>query len=580
MKRRFNNRWFRSSGRTVRGTRPGRSRRLRVETLEGRQMLSVGGGPPPGQTIELAPLGTYATGIFDDSAAEIVAYDPAGQQLFVTNSADEAVDVLDIHDPSSPTKTGTLAVSGSPTSVAVHGDLVAVAVPNATETKKGHVEFFNTGGDFLGRVEVGRLPDMVTFTPDGSKVLTADEGQPNVEYSVDPVGSVSIIDVATMTVKTASFAKFNSQRDELRASGVRIFGPNATVAQDLEPEYVAVSADSSTAWVALQEANAIAILDIASGEFTSIEALGFKDHSLQQNALDASNKDDAINITTWPVKGMYQPDAIKAYTAGDGNTYLLSANEGDSRDYDGFSEEARVKDLVLDPVAFPDADALQKSKRLGRLKVTTALGDTDGDGDFDELYAYGARSFSIWDAQGNLVFDSGDQIEQITAALLPDDFNSTNDKNDSFDNRSDDKGPEPEGVVVGQVGNKTFAFIGLERLGGIMVYDVTDPVAPVFHSYFNNRDFSGDAEAGTAGDLAPEGLAFISAEDSPTGTPLLVVANEVSGTTTVFEVGRNLVKPNGSAEMDWLGQLDQASTKQDSPVQGDSAAVDLLMTMN
>jgi hypothetical protein len=268
-------------------------------------------------------------------------------------------------------------------------------------------------------------------------------------------------------------------------------------------------------------------------KITSIVPLGFKDHSEAGNGFDASNRDDAINIQTHPVFGMYQPDAIATYEV-QGETYVVTANEGDARDYDGFSEEDRVKDLDLDPTAFPDADTLQADENLGRLNITTTLGDTDGDGDYDQLFAYGARSFSIWDAEGNLVWDSGDQFEQKLAALLPDDFNATNDENDSFDNRSDDKGPEPEGVTIGRVGSRIYAFIGLERVGGIMMYDITDPDNPQFVNYVNNRDFSGDAEAGTAGDLGPEGVLFIDQDQSPTGQNLLVVTNEISGTTTVY----------------------------------------------
>jgi hypothetical protein len=230
---------------------------------------------------------------------------------------------------------------------------------------------------------------------------------------------------------------------------------------------------------------------------------------------------------------MYQPDAIAAYSH-QGTTYLVTANEGDARDYDAFSEEARVEDLTLDPDAYPDAATLQMEQHLGRLHVTTATGDTDGDGDIDQIYAYGARSFSIWADDGTLVYDSGDDFEQITAMRFPEEFNATNDENDTFDNRSDDKGPEPEGIVLGTVGTRTYAFIGLERIGGVMVYDVTDPRAPVFLDYVTSRDFAGDAEAGTAGDLGPEGLAYIPAADSPNGQNLLVVSNEISGSIAIF----------------------------------------------
>ena len=212
----------------------------------------------------------------------------------------------------------------------------------------------------------------------------------------------------------------------------------------------------------------------------------------------------------------------------------------DERDYDGFSEEARVKDhgddFQLDSAAYPDIDELSTDENMGRLKMTVSTGDTDNDGEIELIHAFGGRSFSILNAEGAMVYDSGSDFERITASLIPDDFNSTNDENGSFDDRSDDKGPEPEGVTVGRIGGEAYAFIGLERVGGIMVYNVTDPLIPRFVQYINNRDFSGDAEAGTAGDLAPEGLLFIPEDESPTNLPLLVVTNEVSGTTTIYEI--------------------------------------------
>jgi Choice-of-anchor I domain len=499
----------------------------------------AGGNHHGSGTVSLSLTGSFASGTFGESAAEIPAYDAKSKRLFVVNADEDKVDVLDMSDPANMVRVTQIETNGSPNSVAVYRGLVAVAVEAPEKTDTGLIAFYDTDGNLLKEVPAGALPDMVTFTPDGNYVLAANEGEPNDDYTVDPEGSITIINlcrgVRHATAQTADFGAYNAKKDKLLAAGVRIFGPGATVAQDLEPEYIAVSADSRKAWVSLQENNAFAVVDIRRGKVVDILPLGYKDHSLPGNGIDASDKDDAINIANWPVFGMYMPDSIAAYSVR-GRTYIVSANEGDSRDYDGFSEEARVKDLTLDPIAFPDADTLQKNGNLGRLTVTTTLGDEDNDGVYDKLYAFGGRSFSIWSSDGKQVFDSGDAFERITAEAYPYQFNSDEDDNDSFDGRSDNKGPEPEGVALAELYGKTYAFIGLERMGGVMVYDITDPYQPDFVQYLNNRDFSGDPEAGTAGDLAPEGLIVISAKDSPTHKPLLVVANEVSGTTSVYTI--------------------------------------------
>ena len=903
--------------------------------------------------IELEPIGTYASGLFDMSASEIVAHDPRTQRIFVVNAAVGHVDVIDITNPTQPIFLSQIDVSSygaSANSVDVYEGVVVVAVEADPAQSPGTVVFFDADGNFLNAVAVGALPDMLTFTPNGRYVLVANEGQPDTYEEPgetnDPEGSVSVINMlrgaSNLTradVRTANFRRFTAADLD---PDIRIFGPFASVAQDIEPEYIAVSDDSRRAWVVLQENNAIAALDIATATIIEILPLGSKNYvrdlallrtftfenlpvlgttaagqeillggfsglffegtnprngnlqfithpdrgpnadsvdtdgdgirerpfplpdyqaqwlrfelapdtghlvitetiglvhpdgtpitglpnlegqpglahadeipidllgnvlerdlfgadmegivraddgtywmvdeyrpaiyhfspigvlinrfvpagsnaggmnvgveaippifaqrranrgfeavayrddilyafiqspidnpdvpndaaskagnsirilafdtgtqqsigqylymlegsgidkigdavaiadgeflvierdsrmgrdsqkkifridirnatnihgmnedivlesltvrellgkgitpvtkvlavdlveagydfadkpeglaligenslailndndfrlaggfdpdtglldanpdaqdavlgiiTTRSNGLDPSNRDDAINITHWPVRGLYQPDAIATFKSL-GETFLITANEGDARDYDHFSEEARVADLVLDPSVF-DAE-LQADDQLGRLKTTTVSGDADGDGQHETIFSYGARSFSIWTPDGQLVFDSGDDFERIIAEQIPNDFNSTNDENDSFDARSDDKGPEPEGLAIGKIDGQTYAFIGLERVGGIMVYNVTDPYAPTFVQYVNNRNFAGDAEAGTAGDLGPEGLLFIDAIDSPIGTPLLVVGNEVSGTTTIFQIRSDIAE--------------------------------------
>lgn len=948
--------------------------------------------------IQLYPIGTYSTGRFDESAAEISAYDSTTQRLFVVNADAVTVDVLDISDPTNPIKIGEIdasAFGGVANSVSVKNGVVAVAIEAEQKTDSGKVVFFDSNGDFstsLNEVTVGALPDMLTFTSDGNKVIVANEGEPDGE--IDPVGSVSIVDISNgvenATVSTAEFTPFNGREDDLRADGVRIF-PNKTVAEDVEPEFLALSNDDSKAYVTLQENNAIAIIDIETATVEGIVPLGLKNHNtglaeletfdftnrgnidnggddlltstgesielggfsglwydgvnsengnlkfltvpdrgpngdadgndrpfllpnyqarvvefelneitgeiiitneilltrtkdsttlpitglpnipnvdrravdasgnpvqnnlaglenfdvfnlngqeeadnavydpfgadlegiirvadnsfwmvdeyrpaiyhfdengqlinrfvpegtaedanianndttnyqagdfgsetlpseylnrranrgfegmafdsdngilyafiqtplsnpdrnagdnssvirmlgidpssgnpvaeyvyllqkpdvgnnvdkigdavyagdglfyvmerdssldstaqkfvfqvdligatnlLAENApdllegktleehtpdeladlginvankikvtnlpslgylpsdkpeglailddgrlavlndndfgleegaeavqlglidfsqsskLDPSDRDDGINIDNFPVFGMFMPDAIASFEI-DGVSYYIIANEGDDRgdaDEEGIGDAIRLKDLgdvvSYDRNGLSLADnfdpSIEEDENLGRLTISSIDGDLDGDGELERLQSYGTRSFSVLDANGNIVFDSGDQFGQIIAAQLPEEFNSTNDANQSFENRSDNKGPEPEGVTIGVIDGKTYAFIGLERVGGIMVYDVTNPVEPEFANYINNRDFSitfnedeegdpdpSDSQLAAAGDLGPEGLVFISAEDSPNGLPLLVVGNEVSGTTTIFEI--------------------------------------------
>lgn len=407
-------------------------------------------------------------------------------------------------------------------------------------------------GSFVSAFAVGALPDMLTFTPDGYLLLVANEGEPSDDYTVDPEGSISVIDgtrgfgQAQAVVTTLGFTAFNDRGSKLVALGghFTFFGSLPSVARDLEPEYIAVSADSRTAWVTLQEANCIAIVDSAAAprKVSQLVPLGVKNHQWLGNGLDASDCDAVldtganagrVNITSVPVFGMYQPDAIASYVVGD-QTYLVTANEGDVRDWPGASEAKRVNQLTLLAASLAVDDAV-----LGRLTVTNTKGDSDGDGTYEALYAFGGRSFSIWSASGNLVFDSGDELEQITAAAFPSNFNASNTSN-ALDNRSDDKGPEPEGVAIGKVGDRTFAFIGLERIGGVVVYEVTEPTSPRFLQYLNHRDFSvSDLAAsvagdGAVGDLGPEGILFIPASQAPSGAALLIVGNEVSGTTSVY----------------------------------------------
>ncbi|MEO1021694.1 MAG: choice-of-anchor I family protein [Bacteroidota bacterium] len=659
--------------------------------------------------VQLQLLGDYQSGVFDAGAAEITAYDAATARLFVTNAEDNTIDILDLSDPTNITLISSIDMSsygGGVNSVATYNGMVAVAVEAEVKTDNGSVVFFDTDGANPEVVEVGPLPDMVTFSPDGTLVFVANEGEPNDDYTIDPKGGISRIDVATKAVTTRDFTAFDANQQNFIDAGVRVFGPGAVLSDDLEPEYIAISSDGNTGYIMLQENNALGIFQPSTGAIVNLVPLGFKDHSVEGNGFDASNDDDAINIQTWPTKGMYQPDGFDIYDVN-GTSYLITANEGDARDYDGFTEEFRVRDLRLNTNIFTESN-LQDNDQLGRLRITAANGrsadslyflveadsaqevtggdnrgsgegelfynvatqtmtmtftfegldfvdfnggtaltagdatddvtlmhihqgarganggvvfDILNDGDtnvttdagvttltsvwtqgdaafdafldqmqgaileqdvdlylnvhtsgepagairgqlvadplYDELFSYGARSFSIWNGNtGALVFDSGDDFETRLATLEAENFNSTNSENDSFDNRSDDKGPEPEAVTIATIGGTPYAFIALERIGGVMVYDVSDPAAPEYVSYTNSRnfdelDFNEDTleeldDDGNTEEIAaimastlssgPEDITFISDSESPTGRPLAVVANEVTGSVLAYEI--------------------------------------------
>jgi hypothetical protein len=482
-----------------------------------------------GASLDSEMLGRYTTGLADIgeevSSGETVAL--RGDKMYVTNADDVSLDIVDISQPAMPVRVKRVDLSGfgsSVNSVDVSSkNLIAVAVAADKKTSNGTVVFMTPAGKVVRTAEVGANPDMVVFTPKGDRLLVANEGEPDC-YGVgctDPEGTVSVIDVIPMKPKLPVHSI--GFGEALLPDGVRIFGPNATPAQDLEPEYIAVSDDGRTAWVTLQENNAIAKLDLAKLSVSEIFPLGYKDHGDNGNGLDVSDKDNKINIQPWGyVHGMYQPDAIAQFKTA-GQTWLITANEGDARDYDGYAEEVRAKDLGT-AVTYADDD-----KKLGRLTVT----NTPPNDDLGNLYVFGARSFSIWNADnGRLVWDSGDQLEQTVALRLPANFSSNNDA-DNFDNRSDNKGPEPEAVAVGRVGGRTYAFVGLERVGGVMVYDITNPSAPVYEDYLQTRVFGG-TEVGP--DSGPEIIRFIKPQVSPTGGPMLAVANEITGTVSLWSL--------------------------------------------
>ncbi|MDY4966297.1 MAG: choice-of-anchor I family protein [Dysosmobacter sp.] len=420
---------------------------------------------------------------------------------------------------------------GDMTSVSVSpdGGTLAVAIQAEDYTANGIVALFTCGADgsltLSGTVPVGVQPDMVTFTPDGKYILTANEGEPRLGYTaegaVDPKGSVTVIDAATLAAKTVDFTAFDSAdaRQTLVAEGI-VLKKDTLPSVDLEPEYIAC--DNDTAYITCQEANAIAVLDIAKGEFTGVYSVGFEDYS--QVPIDLGNNDKTYAPHTYDdLKGIRMPDAVSLYQVN-GTTYLITANEGDSRTWpvDTETDVNEIKSKTS-----PNGKTFEK-------KVTWFDASQYDGLESGVDYLFGGRSFSVLrvtESGLEEVYDSGSDFEAITAKHFPDNFNCSND-NIVLEDRSGKKGPEPEGTAVGTVNGRTYAFIALERIGGVMIYDVTDPAKATFVNYINSREFAADIQ----GDVSPEGLCFVPAAASRTGKPLLLAACEVSGTLAVYEL--------------------------------------------
>ena len=460
--------------------------------------------------------------VADGPKAEVVAYDQATDTLWVAG-----VTGVDVLSRISGQRVAHISVGqfGAVNGVAVKNGLAALAIESTPDrTVPGVVVFFDTATRLQSGapVAVGALPDMLTFTPDGSRVLVANEGTPNQRPTpsglseADPIGSVSVIDVASRAVVTLPITA-----DIPGYGSLRLF-QGALSGYDPEPEYIAVDRTGRTAYVGLQEANGIAVLNLRSMKFERIFSLGMKDFSKPGNELDATDRDGGGSGTGiiklqsgLPLFGLYQPDAIAAY-AHRGRTYLVMANEGDSRDNGSGDSEDEVR-----------ASVFSSDPRYARATLSSI------DSSAGKLVMFGGRSMSIRDTAGNIVYDSGSLLdsEAIRLGLVPNTDPESTANTLYDDSRSDNKGMEPEGLALLEVKGRVLAFVGLERGKGqasgvnsksaFAVFDVTDPHAVQYIDMIVSD-----------GDAAPEGLVAFAAG----GRHYVAVANEVSDTTSLFEV--------------------------------------------
>lgn len=512
-------------------------------------------------------LSSYSVGRAnaDGGVAEIVTYNKDDKIFYVVSGVTQSIDLVKINSDGSTERKKRIEIgeiledkninAGDMTSVSYSDEknLLAVAVQDEDYKNNGHIVILDKDGNYKEAYECGVQPDMVTFTKDGKYIISADEGEPREGYDngIDPKGSVTIINVeGKSTIKV----EFNINRVEALNNGV-LLKKDSNPAEDLEPEYIAISDDNKTAFVSLQENNAIASIDIESGNINYVKGLGFIDHSVEGNEIDAvggKGKNAKIDIKNDNFLGTPMPDGI-AFLSKNGKDYILTANEGDAREWRKKKNKyENTKSKKFDEKADKKTEYLDNDK-------------TDGL-DENKIYLLGGRSFSIYDAS-NLakVYNSGSDFEKITARIFPDFFNTSNDEDkgpDELDARSNKKGPEAENIAVLNIKDKTYAIVGLERISGIMIYDITDPSNPVYKDYFNNRIFiksvNDKEEIGLEkrGNIGPEGLCAIEAKDSPTGKPIVLVANEVSGTVQVIEF--NYSEDEKNSEIPWIDIEDNA----------------------
>ena len=517
-------------------------------------------------TVKITEISSITSGDGEGSA-EIATYHAGSKRIFATNGVKNTIDIFDISDVANPKKVGSVALSpygNDVTSVAAGKDVV-VAVVNVSDkfsatgvptTTNGKIVVFDTAGKVLSSPDVlGVLPDSVSFAPNGTTALVAIEAQPvcakddpataakeDADYTKasDPVGGVTVVDLSDPAAPVLKFAGFDQFTvSEMRAKGIAVSSVVNNVSKDFEPEF-ATAIDNEFAYVTIQEANAIGKLNIQTATFESITRAF--ESKVSQVARDTSDRDSGAGPRTYAnVVGASQPDAIAGFKMGSGN-YFITANEGDAREYTCLNDDLRASALKVDPRRFADWKTLSGSAALGRAKVNPNNGDRDGDGDIDTIHLRGSNSMTMY-RNGLAIWDSADLLDQIqTAAFGVANINGSHslssDKatmNYVGQDRSDDKGSEPEGVAVGMVGDRRIAVLGLERMSALAVFDITQPRIPVFIEWLQMLP----TKATPAKDVkywSPEGIVFVPADKSPSGKALIITSYELSGSLSIHQI--------------------------------------------
>ena len=567
-----------------------------LATLAGAAMIAPIAFSLPAQAdpanFDIELLATIDSGS-GEGGAEIPTFHFRSERLFTTNGAENRIDVYDLSDPADPEfmKSVSLDEYGDGiTSVAAGRKSIVAAVEvdptfasDGTPTvNSGVLVVMDTDGDVVSSIELdGVLPDSVTFAKDETTALVAIEAEPvcaadnpatadvdeSADFSLanDPEGQVVIVDLsdpANPTKKNVDFSGFTAA--EAAAAGLVVSTVQTDFAKDVEPEYVA-AIDNNTAYATLQEANGIAEIDLNTATVTQIFSAGQVDRAVV--GLDASNRDDDDNLETFDnVVGLNQPDTLATFAIHMDN-YFITANEGDAREYDCIDDDDRAADLTLDPTAFPTAADLQLDENLGRAKVDSNFGDTDGDGDYDQIGLRGGRSMTIF-KNGELLFDTEELIATEMKKIVGDDILMNGQfeidgENVVYDasSRADDKGGEPEGVAIGTTGERRVAVLGLERFSALLFFDITDPAAPTLISWEQMQPIA-DTPLSESKAWSPEGIVFVPSWQSPNGKPLVITSYEMSGTLSIHQITEtSAAASDGLEAFGWtsrIGETNQA----------------------
>ena len=542
---------------------------LAVLTLFTASALITAGQLPAlanGATLKITEIAAIASGDGEGSS-EIATYHTGSKRIFATNGVKNTIDIFDISDVANPKKVGAVALSpygNDVTSVAAGKDVV-VAVVNVSDkfsatgvptTTNGKIVVFDTDGKVLSSPDVlGVLPDSVTFAPNGTTALVAIEAQPvcakddpataakeETDYTKasDPVGGVTVVDLTNPASPVLRFAGFNQfSVADMRAKGIAVSSVVNNVAKDFEPEFV-TAVDNNYAYVTIQEANAIGRLNIKSATFESVTRAFESNLSIVSR--DTSDRDAGAGPRTYKnVVGASQPDAIAGFTIGSGQ-YFVTANEGDAREYTCLNDDLRASALKVDARRFPDWKALSGSAALGRAKVNPTIGDKDGDGDIDTIHLRGSNSMTMY-RNGLVIWDSANLLDQIQTqafgvANINGSHSLSSDKstmNYVGQDRSDDKGSEPEGVAVGMVGDRRIAILGLERMTALAIFDITVPGNPIFQEWLQMLPTKA-TPAKEVKHFSPEGIVFVPADKSPSGKALIITSYELSGSLSIHQI--------------------------------------------